>query len=107
MISPITERMLSISEREQRLGEELIGDIDDDGMLSCTIEEAVEGINGWLEEVRLCLFRGPLVELAARAMRSIKPNNRPKVMAGRSSKGLVISTSSSSSPWGARYRYAA
>lgn len=45
-------RLLSISDREQRLGEELIGDIDDDGMLSCTTEEAVAGINDWLEEVR-------------------------------------------------------
>jgi RNA polymerase sigma-54 factor len=45
-------RMLSISEREQRLGEELIGDIDDDGMFSCTMEEAVAGVNNWLNEVR-------------------------------------------------------
>ena len=45
-------RMLSISEREQRLGEELIGDIDDDGMFSCTMEEAVAGVNTWLNEVR-------------------------------------------------------
>jgi RNA polymerase sigma-54 factor len=45
-------RLLSISDRELRLGEELIGDIDDDGMLSCTTEEAVAGINDWLEDVR-------------------------------------------------------
>ncbi len=45
-------RLLSISDRELRLGEELIGDINDDGMLSCTVEEAVAGINEWLEEVR-------------------------------------------------------
>lgn len=45
-------RLLSISERELRLGEELIGDIDDDGMLACTTEEAVAGVNEWLDEVR-------------------------------------------------------
>ncbi len=45
-------RMLSISERDLRLGEELIGDIDDDGMLSCTLEEAVAGVNDWLDDVR-------------------------------------------------------
>lgn len=45
-------RLLSISERELRLGEELIGDIDDTGMLACTLEEAVAGINEWLDEVR-------------------------------------------------------
>ena len=45
-------RLLSISERELRLGEELIGDIDDAGMLACTPEEAVAGVNEWLDEVR-------------------------------------------------------
>ncbi len=45
-------RLLSIPERELRLGEELIGDIDDTGMLACTLEEAVAGINEWLDEVR-------------------------------------------------------
>ena len=60
-------RLLSISEREQRLGEEIIGDIDDDGMLACSVEEVVAavvvrldhvpeevvvGVNEWLAEVR-------------------------------------------------------
>ena len=45
-------RLLSMSERELRLGEELIGDIDDSGMFVCTPEEAVAGVNEWLEEVR-------------------------------------------------------
>jgi RNA polymerase sigma-54 factor len=35
-----------------RLGEEIIGDIDDSGMLACSLEEAVEGVNSWLDEVR-------------------------------------------------------
>ena len=45
-------RHLSISEREIRLGEELIGNIDDSGMLACTTEEVVTGVNDWLNEVR-------------------------------------------------------
>jgi RNA polymerase sigma-54 factor len=45
-------RMLSLSEREIRLGEEIIGDIDETGMLTCDLEEAVRGANGWLDEVR-------------------------------------------------------
>jgi len=45
-------RLLSLSERELRLGEEIIGDIDDSGMLACELEEAVRGVNEWLEEVR-------------------------------------------------------
>jgi RNA polymerase sigma-54 factor len=45
-------RLLSLSEREIRLGEEIIGDIDDSGMLACSLEEAVRGVNEWLDEVR-------------------------------------------------------
>ena len=45
-------RLMSLSEREIRLGEELIGDVDDDGMLACDISEVVSGANGWLDEVR-------------------------------------------------------
>jgi RNA polymerase sigma-54 factor len=45
-------RLLSLSERELRLGEEVIGDIDDSGMLACDLSEAVRGVNEWLDEVR-------------------------------------------------------
>jgi RNA polymerase sigma-54 factor len=43
---------LSVSEREMRLGEEIVGNIDDDGFLSCGLEEVLEGVNGWLVDVR-------------------------------------------------------
>jgi RNA polymerase sigma-54 factor len=45
-------RMLSLSERDIRLCEEIIGDIDDQGTLTCSLENVVEGVNAWLEEVR-------------------------------------------------------
>jgi RNA polymerase sigma-54 factor len=45
-------RLLSLSEREIRLGEEIIGDIEDSGMLACALDEAVRGVNEWLAEVR-------------------------------------------------------
>ncbi len=45
-------RLLPLSERELRLGEEIIGDIEDTGMLACDLEEAVRGVNDWLDEVR-------------------------------------------------------
>ena len=44
--------LLDLSERELRLGEEIIGNVDDSGMLSCGLEEVVSGVNGWLDEVR-------------------------------------------------------
>ncbi len=42
----------SLSEREIRLGEEIVGNISDDGALSCTLEEVLEGVNIWLDEIR-------------------------------------------------------
>ncbi|MBW3533637.1 MAG: RNA polymerase factor sigma-54 [Gemmatimonadetes bacterium] len=44
-------RLLDLSERERRLGEEIIGNVDDDGSLSCSLEEVVEGINDYLDEL--------------------------------------------------------
>jgi RNA polymerase sigma-54 factor len=45
-------RLLELTERDIRLGEEIIGNVDDDGMLSCPLDEVVSGINGWLDEMR-------------------------------------------------------
>ncbi|MFQ5536585.1 MAG: RNA polymerase factor sigma-54 [Gemmatimonadota bacterium] len=54
--------LLDLSERETRLGEEIIGNINDDGMLACSLEEVLEGVNDWLEEIR------PVAVEAAEAM---------------------------------------
>ncbi|MEX0842947.1 MAG: hypothetical protein WD120_01230, partial [Gemmatimonadota bacterium] len=43
---------LSIEEREIRLGEEIIENVDDDGFLSCALEDVLEGLNCWLADVR-------------------------------------------------------
>ncbi len=45
-------RFLDLSERELRLGEEIIGNVDEDGSLSCTLEEVLPGLNMWLDEIR-------------------------------------------------------
>jgi RNA polymerase sigma-54 factor len=34
------------------MGEELIGNINEDGMLTCELSEVIFGVNGWLDEVR-------------------------------------------------------
>jgi RNA polymerase sigma-54 factor len=44
---------LDLSEREIRLGEEIIGNVSDDGSLSCSLDEVLAGVNSWLEEVRV------------------------------------------------------
>ncbi|MCG6989323.1 MAG: RNA polymerase factor sigma-54 [Gemmatimonadetes bacterium] len=44
--------MLSLSERELRLGEEIVGNVDDYGTLTCTLDDVVAGVNAWLQEVR-------------------------------------------------------
>lgn len=43
---------LPLTEREMRVGEEVIGNIDDDGSLSCPLEQVVGGVNDWLDEAR-------------------------------------------------------
>jgi RNA polymerase sigma-54 factor len=43
---------LDLSPREIRLGEEIIGNIDENGSLSCSLDEVLEGINHLLEEFR-------------------------------------------------------
>jgi RNA polymerase sigma-54 factor len=45
-------RMIDLSERELRLGEEIIGNLNDGGLLSCGLDEVVEALNEWLLEVR-------------------------------------------------------
>lgn len=42
-------QLLDLSARERLLAEEFIGNIGDDGLLSATLEEIVEGVNGVLE----------------------------------------------------------
>lgn len=55
----LTEQLhlLDLSEREVRMGEEIIGNIDDDGSLSCHLEEVLFGVNEWLIEVRSVALR--------------------------------------------------
>ncbi|MBV24520.1 MAG: hypothetical protein CME12_00170, partial [Gemmatimonadetes bacterium] len=45
-------RMLDLTERELRLGEEVIGNVNDVGTLTCELEDVVTGANAWLEDVR-------------------------------------------------------
>jgi RNA polymerase sigma-54 factor len=78
-------RLLPISERELRLGEEIIGDIDDSGMLACDLEEAVRGVNEWLDEVRPTVVKQAeaLEDEAARTteLREIEEVFRPYTLA--------------------------
>ena len=45
-------QLLTLSPREHRVAEEIIGNIDDDGLLRCPLEEMAEDLNTWLEDVR-------------------------------------------------------
>lgn len=56
-------RVLNLDERDMRMGEEVIGNIDDTGLLSCALDEVLEGANGWIEEVRtIALSRAEDIE---------------------------------------------
>ena len=45
-------RLLDLSEREARLGEEVIGNVNDVGRLTCDLEQVLIGVNSWLDDVR-------------------------------------------------------
>ena len=45
-------RLLDVSEREARLGEEVIGNVNDAGTLTCELEDVVTGVNLWLNDLR-------------------------------------------------------
>ena len=45
-------RLLDVSEREARLGEEVIGNVSDVGTLTCELEDVVSGVNSWLDDMR-------------------------------------------------------
>lgn len=45
-------RLLDLVEREMRLGEEIIGNVSDEGALTCTLDEVLGGINPWVRELR-------------------------------------------------------
>jgi RNA polymerase sigma-54 factor len=45
-------QLLTLSGREQRIAPEIIGNIDDDGLLRCPLETITEHLNSWLEDVR-------------------------------------------------------
>ncbi|MDZ7779699.1 MAG: RNA polymerase factor sigma-54 [Gemmatimonadota bacterium] len=45
-------RMLPLSERDLRMGEEIIGNTDETGMFVSSLDEVVRGANEWLDDVR-------------------------------------------------------
>jgi RNA polymerase sigma-54 factor len=60
-------RLLNMSERDERMAEEIIGNVEDSGALGCPLEEVVEGANRWLDEVR---------EIAMERARGLDPEER-------------------------------
>ena len=57
-------RLLTSSDREYRAAEEIIGNVDDDGSLCCTLEEITEAVNDWLFDARVIALKA-LEELPA------------------------------------------
>jgi RNA polymerase sigma-54 factor len=45
-------RLLDLSERDVRLGEEVIGNVNDAGTLTCELADVVNGVNAWLMAMR-------------------------------------------------------
>jgi RNA polymerase sigma-54 factor len=45
-------RLTELDERAMSLGEEIVGNLNDAGILACPLEDVVEGANKWLEDIR-------------------------------------------------------
>jgi len=45
-------RLLHLDERQLWIAEEIIGNIDDDGLLTCSVQDVVEGLDASREEIR-------------------------------------------------------
>ncbi len=43
-------KLLRLSPREVLLGEEIVGNIEDEGFLACSLDEVVTGLNEWVED---------------------------------------------------------
>jgi RNA polymerase sigma-54 factor len=43
-------KLMRLSPREVLLGEEIVGNVDDDGYLACDLEDVVNGLNEWVDE---------------------------------------------------------
>ncbi len=48
--------LLHLDERQHRIADEIVGNIDDDGILSCSLEEVAKGVEAALKPVRDRLF---------------------------------------------------
>jgi RNA polymerase sigma-54 factor len=42
--------LMRLSERQMLLGEEVIGNVDENGYLTCSIEDVIAGLNHWIED---------------------------------------------------------
>ncbi len=42
--------LMRLSERQLLLGEEIVGNIDENGYLTCSVDEVIEGLNHWIED---------------------------------------------------------
>ncbi len=45
-------RLILENERDMRVGEEIIGNLSDDGMLTCHLQDILSDLNSWLDEIR-------------------------------------------------------
>ncbi|MDT8340979.1 MAG: RNA polymerase factor sigma-54 [Longimicrobiales bacterium] len=65
--------LLDLDERDMRLGEEILGNLDASGLLGCPLEEVVEGANAWIAEVgEIARARAAEIEDAEERTREIE-----------------------------------
>ena len=87
--------LMPLSPRQMLLGEELIGNIDENGYLTCPLEDVVDGLNKWIEDAGADWFddseaRSPFTMAEGEEMLKILQGMDPAGIAARDLRECLL-----------------
>ena len=87
--------LMPLTQRQLLIGDELIGNIDENGYLTCPLEEVVDGLNKWMEDAGEDLFgeiesREPIVLVEAEEMLRVLQGLDPAGIAARDLRECLL-----------------
>ncbi|MEX2283684.1 MAG: RNA polymerase factor sigma-54 [Gemmatimonadota bacterium] len=87
--------LMPLTPRQTLLGEELIGNIDENGYLTCSVEEVVDGLNKWIEDAGADWFeeseeRKPFTQAEGEEMLRILQGMDPAGIAARDLRECLL-----------------
>ena len=75
-------QLLTLSSREHRVAQEIVGNIDDDGLLRCSLEEITDALNAWLDDMRGVVLEADAEYTTEELDRVFEPYRPAEVEAG-------------------------